>query len=90
MWPGSTPAPYTYRSALDLLMEYEGRRCLWRVVAGAIWLASVPLLAVGGFVAGAYLAGDLHHIILVALGAIVTIGAGQVATAYVWPSPPVE
>jgi DNA-binding response OmpR family regulator len=36
-----------------------------------MWLASVPLLAVGGFVAGAYLAGDLHHVILVALGAVV-------------------
>jgi hypothetical protein len=69
-------------------MEYEGRRCLWRVAAGALWLASVPLLAVGGFVAGAYLAGDLHHVILVALGAVVAIGAGQLATACVWPRRP--
>src|SRR4029077_20417400 len=83
VWPGSTPAPYTYRSALDRLMEYEGRRCLWRMVAGAMWLALVPLLDVGGFVAGAYLAGDLHHVILVALGAVVAVGAGQVATACV-------
>jgi hypothetical protein len=58
------------------------------MVAGAMWLASVPLLAVGGFVAGAYLAGDLHHVILVALGAVVAVGAGQVATAYVWPRRP--
>jgi hypothetical protein len=49
---------------------------------------SVPLLAVGGFVAGVYLAGDLRHVILVALGAVVAIGAGQVATAYVWPRRP--
>jgi len=69
-------------------MEYEGRRCLWRVIVGGVWLASVPFLAVGGFVVGAYLAGDLHHVILVALGAIVAIGAGQIATAYVWPRRP--
>ena len=55
---------------------------------GAIWVASVPLLAVGGFVAGAYLAGDLHRVLLVALGAVVAIGAGQFATAYVWPRRP--
>lgn len=53
-----------------------------------MWLAAVPLLAVGGFVAGAYLAGDLHHVVLVALGAVVAIGAGQFATAYVWPRHP--
>lgn len=69
-------------------MEYEGRRCLWRATAGAVWLGSIPLLAVRGFVAGAYLAVDLHNVILVALGAIIASGAGQVATAYIWPRHP--
>jgi hypothetical protein len=40
--------------------------------------------AIGAFVAGAYLAGDLHHIALVVLGAVVALGPGQVAAAYIW------
>jgi hypothetical protein len=65
-------------------VEYEGRHCIWRVAAGAAWLASVPLLAIGGFVGGAYLAGDLHRFGFVALGAIVALGLGQVPAAYIW------
>lgn len=65
-------------------MEYEGRRCLWRAVAGAAWLASIPLLAIGGFVGGAYLAGDLHRVTLVALGAVVALGPGQLVATYIW------
>lgn len=65
-------------------MEYEGRRCLWRVAVGGAWLVSIPALAIGGFVGGAYLAGDLHCIALVALGAVVALGPGQLAAAYLW------
>jgi hypothetical protein len=86
--PESTVAPYTYRSALDQLIEYEGRRCLWRVAAGAVCLASVPLLAVGGVIASAYLAADLHEVLLVALGAAVAFVAGQFASGYLWPRRP--
>jgi hypothetical protein len=50
--------------------------------------AAIPVLALGGFVGGVYLAGDLHHIARVALGAVVAVGAGQVATAYLWPRRP--
>jgi hypothetical protein len=86
--PESVVAPYTYRSALDQLIEYEGQRCLWRVAAGAACLASVPLLAVGGVIASAYLAADLHEVLLVALGAAVAFVAGQFANGYVWPRRP--
>ncbi len=84
VWPGPQPAPYNYRATLDRLIEYEGRGCLWRATAGAAWLASIPLLAIGGFVAGAYLAGDLHHVALVVLGAVVALGPGQLTAAYIW------
>lgn len=83
IWPGPPVAPYSYRAAVERLREYEGLRCVWRVAAGAALLASVPILAVGGFVAGAYLAGDLHRPLRVMLGAIVAIGLGQGA-AYLW------
>jgi|NGEPerStandDraft_6_1074524.scaffolds.fasta_scaffold24537_2 hypothetical protein len=65
-------------------MEYEGRRCLWRAAAGAACLASIPVLAVGGFVAGAYLVGDLHRVALVVLGAVVALVLGQLDAAYIW------
>jgi|GEM_PF-4556277 len=84
VWPGPSPAPYSYRAALDRLREYEGGRCLWRVAAGAAWLLLIPLLAVGGFVGGAYLAGDLRDVALVVLGAVVALGPGQVVAAGIW------
>ncbi len=83
VWPTPLAAPYTYRTALARLMEYEGRRCLWRVAVGAAWLISAPAVAIGGFVGGAYLAGNLHQLALVALGAVVALGSGQLAAAYV-------
>lgn len=84
VWPTPLAAPYTYRTALSRLMEYEGRRCLWRVAAGGAWLVSIPALAIGGFIGGAYLAGSLHHVALVALGAVVALGPGQLVAAYIW------
>jgi hypothetical protein len=53
-------------------------------VAGAAWLGSIPVLAIGGFVGGAYLAGDLHHVAWVALGAVVALGPGQVVAGCIW------
>jgi hypothetical protein len=84
VWPTPLAAPYTYRTALTRLIEYEGRRCLWRVAVGGAWLISAPALAVGGFVGGAYLAGDLHRPAGVALGAVVALGVGQLAASYLW------
>jgi hypothetical protein len=63
-------------------MEYEGRRCLWRVALGGIVM--IPVLAIGGFVAGIYIAGDPPQVARAALGAVVAIGAGQVAVGYLW------
>lgn len=77
------PSP-TYREMLGVLRQYERWRCLWRVAAGALLIASLPALAIGGFVAGAYLADDLRNPLRVALGAIFAIGAGQLAAAYIW------
>jgi hypothetical protein len=84
VWPTPLPAPYTYGTALTRLIEYEGRRCLWRVAVGGAWLISAPALAVGGFVGGAYLAGDLHRPAVVVLGAVVALGAGQLAASHLW------
>jgi hypothetical protein len=83
VWPGSRIEPYRYRSALKRLLEYEGRRCLWRAAVGGVLLVSAPALAIGGFVVGAYLADGLHDPVRVALAAIVTLSAGQ-CTALLW------
>jgi hypothetical protein len=80
----TTGPPRTYRDMLGLLRQYEDWRCLWRVVAGGLLITLVPALAIGGFVAGAYLANDLHEPLRVAIGAIVALGPGQVAAAYIW------
>jgi hypothetical protein len=88
VWPTPLAASYTYRTALSRLMEYEGRSCLWRVAAGGAWLVSIPAFAIGGFIGGAYLAGDLHQLALVALGAVVALGPGQLIAAYLWRQRP--
>ncbi len=75
---------YSYRTALGRLREFEGRRCLWRVAAGGALLVLVPLLAIGGFVAGAYIAGDLHDLVRVVFGAIVALGPGQLLSLSIW------
>ncbi len=74
-----TGPPRTYRDTLGLLRQYEGWRCLWRVVVGGLLITLVPALVIGGFVAGAYLANDLHDPLRVAIGAIVALGPGQVS-----------
>jgi hypothetical protein len=84
VWPGAIAAPYSYRGALHRLREFEGWRCLWRVAAGGALFISVPLLAIGGFVAGAYIAGDLHDPARVVLGAIVALGPGQLLSLSIW------
>lgn len=83
VWPGSRTEPYRYRSALKRLLEYEGRRCLWRAAVGGALLVSAPAIAIGGFVVGAYLADGLHDPVRVALAAIVTLSAGKCA-ALLW------
>jgi hypothetical protein len=74
----------TYRHMVDLQRQFEGWRCLWRVAVGGLLVTLVPALAIGGFVAGAYLANDLHDPLRVALGAIVALGPGQLTAAYIW------
>ena len=74
----------SYRDMLGLLRQFEGWRCLWRVAVGGLLITLVPVLAIGGFVAGAYLANDLHDPLRVAFGAIVALGPGQLAAAYIW------
>jgi hypothetical protein len=88
VWPGAAAALYSYRAALGRLREFEGWRCLWRVAAGGALLASVPLLAIGGFVAGVYVAGDLHSLGRVVLGAVIALGPGQLLSLYVWQRRP--
>ncbi len=83
VWPEPSPPADSYRTSLARLMEYERRGCLWRVFAGGTWLVSIPTLAIGGFVGGTYLAGDLHHPSQVALGAVVALVPGQIA-AHIW------
>lgn len=41
-------------------------------------------MAIGGFVAGAYIAGDLHDPARVVLGAIVALGPGQLVSLPIW------
>jgi hypothetical protein len=53
-----------------------------------VLLALVPLLAIGGFVAGVYIAGDLHNFGRVVLGAIVALGTGQLLSLYIWKRRP--
>lgn len=79
VWPGREAVRYSYRQAVARLVEYEGPTCLWRVAAGVASLVSIPVLSVGGFVAGLYIANP-HDIARVALGAIVTLGGGSLAT----------
>ncbi len=88
VWPTASVAPYSYRDALGRLRDYEGSRCLWRVAAGGLALVMVPLLAIGGFIAGVYLAGDLHNFWRVLLGAVVALGPGQVLSLYIWQRRP--
>jgi hypothetical protein len=84
-----TAAPQrTYRHLLDLLWQFEGWCCLWRVAVGVQMITLVPVLAIGGFIAGAYLAGDLGHPTQVALGAVVALGVGQLLSGYIWRNRP--
>ena len=68
VWPAASAAPYSYRNALGRLSDYEGWVCLWRVVLGGVLLAAVPLFALGGYIAGIYIAGDLDQFWRVLLG----------------------
>jgi len=88
VWPAASAAPYSYRDAFGRLRDYEGWRCLWRVAAGGLVLAAVPLLAIGAFVAGLYIAGDLHSVWRVVLGAIVALGPGQLLSLRIWQQRP--
>lgn len=88
VWPAASVAPYSYRDALGRLRDYEGWRCLWRTAAGGLLLALVPLLAIGGFVVGVYIAGDLHSVARVVLGAIVALGPGQLLSLRIWQRRP--
>jgi hypothetical protein len=45
VWPGASARPYSYRAALGRLREFEGWRCLWRVVAGGVLLTVLALVA---------------------------------------------
>jgi hypothetical protein len=69
---------------LNVLRQYEGWLCLWRVAAGGVLISSVPLLAIGGCIAGAYLARDLADPLRVGAGAVIAVGAGQLLSVYLW------
>lgn len=83
-WPAASVTPYSYQDALVRLRDYEGSWCLWRVAVGGLLLTAVPLLAIGGYVAAIYIAGDLDSFWRVLLGAVVALGPGQLLSLYVW------
>jgi hypothetical protein len=83
-WPAASVAPYSYGNALARLRDYEGSSCLWRVAAGGLLLTAVPLLAIGGYVAAIYIAGNLESFWRVLLGAVVALGPGQLVSLYIW------
>jgi hypothetical protein len=84
---GDGPPQHTYREAVTRLREFEGDRCLWRLVIGGAALLLLPALAVAGLVVGIYLAADLHSLFLVTLGAFIALGV-PILASYVWRQEP--
>ncbi|MGN6372148.1 MAG: hypothetical protein ACTHM1_04045 [Solirubrobacteraceae bacterium] len=78
VWPGREAKPRSYREEVGCLVEYDGQTCLWRFAAGLASVVSIPVLSVGAFVAGLYIA-DLHDTARVVLAAIVTLGGTWLA-----------
>jgi len=90
VWPypySEGPPTRPYRDALSLLRLYEGRRCLWRVVAGGASLLLLVVLSVAGIAAGGYLAGKLDRPLLVVLGAVIVL-AVPALDSYLWRRQP--
>lgn len=77
---------HAYKEAVPLLLQFEGRRCLWRVAAGGACLLLFGVLAVAVVVGGTYLAADLERPPLVVLGAVIALSVPIVA-GYVWRRP---
>jgi hypothetical protein len=84
--PWIIPTP-SYRDQARLVRQYEPWRSIWRFALGGFLFLAVPVLPVGGFVAGAYLAGDLHRVSRVIAGALVAVPAGWLS-AYIWTRKP--
>jgi hypothetical protein len=63
---------------IRLLWQFDGRRCIWRVLMAALAYSGVRLLPFVGTIAGIYIGSDLklYH---VALGAVVSVGSGSLA-----------
>jgi hypothetical protein len=64
-----------YREMVERLLQYDGTRGLWRVLAGGSLFVGIPLVAVAAVVAGAYLVGQLDDPARVTLGALLAAGA---------------
>jgi hypothetical protein len=90
VWPypvSEAPPTRPYREALSLLRLHEGRRCLWRVVAGGAVLLLLAGASVAGIAAGGYLAGKLDRPLLVVLGAVIVL-AVPALDSYFWRRQP--
>lgn len=64
---------------VKMVLQYDGGRALWRVVAGGAILTLIPVLALAGVVAGIFIAGDLSSLGCVVLGALVGVVSPVVA-----------
>jgi hypothetical protein len=72
------PQSRSLRDMVWLLRQFEGWRCLWRVLAAAAAFGATWLLPVVGAVAGIYVGSDLK-LYRVVFGAIVSLGSTAVA-----------
>jgi hypothetical protein len=67
-------------------MQFEGWRCLWRIGTGALLVLALPVVAVGGAVAGYYIVsgGGLPSVII---GSAVTL-CSTVGATWLWRRAP--
>jgi hypothetical protein len=70
--------PRSYRRMVQVLREFEGPKCLWRIPAALLIAAAVIALPIAGAVAGVYIGAD-RSVGSVIAGATVTLVAGTVA-----------
>jgi len=75
-------ALHAYREMVRRLVQYEGRRCLWRVGAGGLILAAIPTMPAGAIVADTYLAGRAPWPVVAAIG--VAVVALTTLGTYLW------
>lgn len=73
--------PYTYREMVWRLRQFEGDRCLWRVVASGLILAAIPAVPATAIIADTYLAGRTPWTAVAAMG-IVVAAMSTLATSF--------